>query len=145
MKINFGEAGIAIAAIAFGAVMAIKGSSYPIGSISMMGPGYFPILMGIITMLFGAGALAEGLREGNEMPEVPWRAFFLVFLGVLIWASTAERFGLVPASIALLVLASMARRPLHVRTMVIMTAVVTLGAVLLFVIGFNLPLEAVEW
>lgn len=145
MKVNIGETAAAAGIILFGLVMTVKGASYPLGSISQMGPGYFPVHIGIATMALGAATLLSVLRSSVPAPEVPWRAFFLVFAGVLLWGLLAERFGLVPASVVLLVFSSLARPPVRLLTMVLTTVIVTAGSVLLFIGGFGLPLKAFKW
>jgi putative tricarboxylic transport membrane protein len=96
-------------------------------------------------MVLGGVTLFGVLRSDAPSPEVPWRAFFLVFLGVFAWAALAERFGLVPACVALLVLTSLARPPVRPLTLVLTTVIVTAGAVVIFIGGFRLPLHAIRW
>ena len=53
MKLNVWESTAAGAIVLFGAVMAYVGSSYGIGTLSHMGSGYFPLVLGIVTVLLG--------------------------------------------------------------------------------------------
>lgn len=145
MKINIGESVAALAVVLFGGIIAYFGSRYAVGTIDRMGPGYFPVVLGIVTMIIGLATLLEVRKSDAPAPEVPWRAFFFVFAGVLAWALLAERAGLVPASLAVIVLASLARPPVKMTTMILTAILASAGAVLLFIHGFGLPLRAVAW
>ena len=50
MKLNKSECAVAACIIIFGAVMASFGSFYGIGSLQDMGAGYFPVLLGFVTI-----------------------------------------------------------------------------------------------
>ncbi len=49
--------------IAIGAVAMLIARNYPFGTALRMGPGYFPIVLGALLILFGLYILASGLRE----------------------------------------------------------------------------------
>src|SRR4030042_3198376 len=93
----------------FGLVALVIAGSYPLGTASRMGPGYFPRILG--TLLVGLGALLSlyGLRSGGEaMSRWHWRPLGIVLLSVLVWGLSAQWLGLVVASLALVFLSSVA-------------------------------------
>lgn len=145
MKINFWECSTAFVVVLFGGVMAYFGSRYSIGTLARMGPGYFPVILGLLTMGLGLVTLVKVRTSDAPAPDVPWRVFFFVFLGVLAWALLVERIGLLPSSVILIVLSSLGRRPLHLRTIALTAAIVSVAAVLIFINGFGLPLQPVIW
>jgi hypothetical protein len=145
MKLNIGESITAGAVIVFGAVMAYLGSLYPLGSLNQMGPGYFPVMLGAVTVLLGLATLVEVHRSDTPAPDVPWGSAALILAGILVWAMTAERFGLVPATFALVFLSSMARPPIRIVPTLVMAAIASVASVLVFLYGFALPLRAFNW
>jgi hypothetical protein len=145
MKINFWECSTAFVVVLFGGTMAYFGSQYPIGTVARMGTGYFPVILGLLTMGVGLVTLLSVRTSNAPAPDVPWRVFFFVFLGVLAWALLVERVGLLPSSMVLIVLSSLGRAPLHLRTVALTAVIVSVAVVFIFINGFGLPLRPVVW
>jgi Tripartite tricarboxylate transporter TctB family len=70
--------------IASGAVAIFIARNYPFGSSLRMGPGYFPIVLGAMLVLFGIGIAAKGFREGADKLTGPWLPRLLVALPILL-------------------------------------------------------------
>lgn len=139
------ERAIASALVLFGAVMIYAASSYKIGSFSEMGPGYFPILIGGLLVIVGLANLAAVWNSSAEFSGLPWQSFLLVFGGILAWAFLVERAGLVPASFALIALATFARPPVNWTKLAVTAVVSSLLSALIFIGGFGLPLKMFVW
>jgi hypothetical protein len=145
MKFNVGESITAAAIIAFGVFMLALGSSYSMGSMSEMGPGYFPVLLGIITALVGLVTLLSVWRSDAPVPDIPWAPAGLILASILAWALMAERLGLVPATFSVVILSSLARPPVRILPVLLMSAIASAASVLVFIHGFTLPLKAFNW
>lgn len=145
MKLNVAECAVAASIIVFGAVMAYFGSAYGIGSLSDMGAGYFPVLLGFVAIFFGILTFIEVRRADSPPPRLPWRAFASVFSAILVWALLVERIGLFPSSVLLVIIGSLGRRTIKVRSMIVTALLVSAASVLIFIEGFSLPLRAVIW
>ena len=59
--------------IAIGAVAMFIARNYPFGTALRMGPGYFPMVLGGLLILFGLAILASGLRERRQDRRHPGR------------------------------------------------------------------------
>jgi hypothetical protein len=145
MRINKAETAVAASIVLFGAAMAYVGSGYGIGTLSDMGAGYFPVVLGFVAIFFGVLTLLEGRYTTSPPPIVPWRAFAGVFLAILVWALLVERIGLFPASLMLVVIGSLGRRTVEIKSMVATAILASAAAVLIFIHGFTLPLQAFAW
>lgn len=145
MKINLGESITAGTIIAFGVLALWLGSSYSIGTLSQMGPGYFPVMLGAATALIGLATLLHVRKSDTPAPVVPWGPAALVLAGILAWALTAERFGLVPATFAVVVLSSFVRPPVRIVPTLTMATIAAAASVLVFIYGFALPLRPFKW
>lgn len=145
MQFNKAEAAVAASIILFGAVMAWYGSGYGIGSLSELGSGYFPVLLGCVAIFFGALTLFEVRHADTPPPTFPLRAFAGVFFGILVWALLVERVGLFPASVSLVVIGSLGRHTVAVKSTVVTAVLASAAAVLIFIEGFSLPLRAIVW
>ncbi len=144
-QMNKPEVAVAAAIILFGLVMGLIGSSYGVGTLQEMGTGYFPVLLGVVTVLFGVATLLEVRRSDSPAPEIPWRAFFFVFLAILIWTLLVERVGLFPSSVLLVILGSLGRTRLRIKSMLLTAFIAAAVSVLIFIEGFSLPLRAIAW
>ena len=107
-------AGLALAALGtFVALYACE--SYPIGRVARMGPGFAPVALGWILAGFGAVIALLALRKAAppiDQLSFEWRPLLPVLTAILVFSGTVETLGLVPATVALIMLAAMAV-PLH--------------------------------
>jgi hypothetical protein len=68
----------------------------PIGSITSMGPGYFPMLLGIGLVLAGAASVAVGIRSRAQTTVEPLSLAptFFIISGIVAMALLIDRAGL---------------------------------------------------
>ena len=124
--------------------------NYPIGTTTRMGTGYVPrLLCWILLGARRAGAGAGPARRGGDLIErgrPVWRAIVFVPLSLLVFALLIGPFGVVAATVALVVvgaLASRESRPLEVAAAALLLVVLTLA---IFVWGVGLPIPVwPEW
>src|SRR5262245_54023820 len=94
-------AGLMLIAIGAGAMLVAR--NYPFGTALRMGPGYFPMLMGGLLILFGLGILASGLRAGEAIEgSWPLRALIILPLSLVLFGVLMERAGFIPALMVLI-------------------------------------------
>ncbi|WBV45240.1 tripartite tricarboxylate transporter TctB family protein [Pseudoroseomonas cervicalis] len=119
--------------------------NYSMGTLRRMGPGYFPLVIGGMIILFGLLVLVPGLLRAGSMPRPEWRPFFTISVSVLAFALVVERFGLIPATFALTIAAALAEPGLRpVRTLLLAIGLSTIG-VLVFTQGLGIPIPAIRW
>ncbi len=131
-----------------GAGATIVGSRYEIGSLTRMGPGFFPTALGILLAFIGvliAGTAAYGGDAGTaEAPtsHPDWRGWFCIVSGALLFILLASRAGLVPATLACVFLAAMGDRNNSWKEALALAAGITVFGVLLFsyVLRIQIPL-----
>jgi hypothetical protein len=127
--------------VAIGVLDLVIVRSYPLGSASRMGPGYFPRILGIMLVGFGALLSLRGFRSGGEaMSEWQWRPLVIVLLSVLVWGLTAQRLGLVVASLALVFVSSVASDEFGWREALLSGAIQAAAMAALFIYGLGVPL-----
>lgn len=128
------------AAYAFAAI-----ASLPLGSLRQMGPGMFPVGLGGILFLIGAGILIGAWFQTEKLPSVNWRALAAVLAALAAFALLIEHFGLLPAIAASTVLSSLAApgsKPLGVLWLSVALMFV---AWLIFVLILQLPVPVLAW
>jgi hypothetical protein len=133
--------------VAIGAVAAFVAIGYPIGSTRQMGPGYFPVVLGVILMVLGAviGGRALWTGEVKPLPSMPVRPLLLVTLSILIFAAMLERFGLIPAILAAVLVSCLGGHEFRVREAAPLAVFLAAACVLLFHVALGLPFALWTW
>lgn len=132
--------------MAVGALVVWEGTSYTIGSVERMGPGFFPTALGSLLILLGAGLMTYGWISPHGEGRYPriWSAA-AVLVSIGIFGLLIERFGLAPAVAAVVMVSSLAdplRRRVEVIVLAACGAAITVG---IFVWTLGLPIPAVKW
>lgn len=130
--------------VAFGGFVLVHALSYPMGSALRMGPGFFPAVLAGLIIVLGAALTLHGFkaRFAHSRAVIHLRPVAAIGAAVTAFALTLERFGLAPATIALIVISSFAATPWRpVRTTILalaMTAVVYVIFIAILQMPFSL-------
>lgn len=123
-----------------GVFLIVMGRGYQVGSLTAMGPGFLPVLLGVVLLALAVLLL---LREAAlPLLPPPLRPLVCVTAGMLAWALLAERLGFFAAALAQILLTSLALPQQERRLELIVAVVLSIGAYLLFVRVLGLPLPA---
>lgn len=96
----FSSVGLACVILSFG---------YHIGTAGRMGPGYFPLVVGSITTLLGAILVFCSFQDADEaVGHIGFRSIACTLLAIISFGALIES-GLVPATMAAILIASHAR------------------------------------
>lgn len=135
----------ALAVLAGGVALIVGGASYPVGTVGRMGPGFFPIVVGVFLVLVGTGLVLESRTVETTNQPIRLVPVAAVFAAILWWGLTIERLGLVPSTVGLVVLASLAQRRPSVK-MIVWTAVFLAAfGVGVFIWGLSIPVAAIRF
>ena len=126
--------------IAIGAVAVVMARDYPFGTALRMGAGFFPVVLGVVLVLFGLYFAARGLRdsakiEGNWSP----RALIVLPLAFVAFGVLMEHAGFVPAMLALIVGSALAGAEFRIGEVLVLAALLTAMCVALFIWALGLP------
>lgn len=142
-SVNVWEVAGGVCFLLIGITVTWIGSEYPLGSLQRLGAGAFPVASGVTMAGFGIAIILAGLKAGTPPPEVSLRAFLSIPLGMLAWAVVAPRYGLIPATVCLVVICSFAQRPVRPLTMLMVAVVLSIAGTVVFLKGFGIPLAAI--
>lgn len=132
--------------IGFGLLAIIISRDYPIGSAMRMGPGYFPMALGGLLMLFGAIITVTAFRfEGEAVKPFAWHPIIYLALAFVLFGWGIDRVGFVPSLAALVVLSSVAGREFKLVEVIIMAITLIVGSWALFIHGLELPYPLFWW
>ncbi len=117
---------------------AYVGSHYQMGSLTSMGPGYFPTVLGIILAIIGiiiagGAAYTPAPAEGEApAPRPDWRGWLCITGAALLFIVLARYTGLVAAIFACVFVAAMGDRENSWKEAAALAAGLTVFGVLLF-------------
>ena len=134
--------------ILMGAGIVAQGLAYRMGSLTRMGAGFVPIVLGTLLMLVGVaiGVTAEPGDFGSaETMPTEWRGWLCVLGGVIAFVVFGVYGGLVPATLLSVFIAAMGDRTNSIRDAVILAVGVTLAGVLIFVYGLSMTFPMFTW
>ncbi len=123
-----------------------ESSSYARGTLLRMGPGYFPIALGVLLLGLGALLTVRGfLRPGETIAMPRLRPVVFIAAAVSLFAYTLPAFGLAPA-ILLLVGVSAGASPVRRPFVIALLAVgLSLFAYVVFVRLLSLHIDVFRW
>jgi hypothetical protein len=144
---NHKDLGAGLLFVAIGTVAVITASGYSIGSTRQMGPGYFPVLLGGVLIVLGAAIGLRGLwtSQAAALPTVRFRPLLLLTLSILAFAFMIERFGLIPAIVAAVLVSCLGGDEFKLREAAPLAAFLAAASVLLFHVGLGLPFALWNW
>ena len=149
MKFNLHTNRDALAGLLFGTIGVmtyIGAEDYPMGFVERMGPGYFPTMLGVILTLFGICIFARGLFSGEPVQgEWGWKPLILITLSILLFGFLMERFGLVPAIVAVFFVSALAGHEFRFLETLLLTLGMGAFAVGVFFYGLKLPYPLFGW
>jgi Tripartite tricarboxylate transporter TctB family len=134
--------------IAIGVATAIGASDYPLGTIRNIGPGYYPILIGIALALLGAAITVQGVKSAPDPAPAAddgsfaLRPLIFVIAAVVTFGLLVRPFGLAAAIVALVVISSFAGRDISVLRIVLLCIGMVAASWLVFIylLGLNMSL-----
>ncbi len=137
---------------AIGTTFAIGAQEYNLGTSARMGPGYFPMMLGIILALIGVVLALKSFRGEHPEGQIgAWAIkplFFIILanllFGVLLGGVPSiglPSMGLLVAIFVLTLVAARAGTEFVLKEALILGALLAVSSYVLFVIGLSLPFQ----
>ncbi len=134
-----------LAAILIGLFVVIATSGYGLGSPRQMGPGFFPLSLGVMLSLIGVVISLGALRSQEKLPKLNMRPYVIVPIAILMFALLVPRLGFGPAGVTTVVLAGVAE-PETKKLHLLFLALGLVPAVwLLFAVGLGVQVALFDW
>ncbi len=136
--------------LAVGGSFAWGASTYSVGTGARMGPGYFPLMLGVLLAIIGAIIMLKALvvetEGGDKIGKWAWRPLFFIIAGNVIFgillaglpAFKVPAMGLIVAIYALVFVASMAEKGAKFKTTFMLATVLAVGSYAAFVLALKL-------
>ena len=130
--------------VAIGLFVALYAAShYEIGVPARMGPGFFPVALGWILAALGGVVLLFSFRKTVHVlvpPPFALRSFLAVVISVAAFSVLIERVGLMPTTLAVTVIASMAGQSFKLGRALLLGVFLAVLSWLIFTVGLQLTL-----
>ncbi|SDZ32869.1 Tripartite tricarboxylate transporter TctB family protein [Jannaschia faecimaris] len=128
--------------VAASIIFMIGGLQLGLGSPFRLGTGAFPFITGLILFVLAVAICLQEWRAGGLEEAPDWLSLGAIVASLAVFASTADRLGLVPAVFLTILVASSPDRSLSLMGKVVLGAAVALACWGLFITLLNLPLKA---
>ena len=141
------------AIVLLGGAIAAIAATYPLGSLLRPGPGFFPLVIGLLLAALGLALMIETWRGDPDMTEADddsgaeagfaWRPLIWTCAGILAFSQLLERAGLIPATFALILLAALGEAQRRWGPVLAVCMFMAGFGTALFVWGLGVPVEAI--
>lgn len=137
-----------VSLVVFALFFLIPGLSYGIGTFSRMDTGSYPVALSVILIGIGIVIAIGGVTRGKEQTVgfdlAKARSIFFITASIAAFAMLIERLGLIPATVAVVVLSSLAEEKFRPVITAMLSAIVAFLIWLIFKVGLSLPIDAFE-
>jgi len=128
--------------VAVGTAFAVGATSHEVGSAARMGPGYFPLMLGVILALLGTAitlkSFSKGGPDGDPLGRIAWRPLVcvlganLAFGALLVGLPSVgmPAMGLIVALYALVIIAGLGGEKFKLRDSLFLATLLPLAATL---------------
>jgi len=136
--------------LVMGIAFAWGATSYTVGEGARMGPGYFPLMLGILLAVIGLFVVFEALvvetEDGERVGAIAWKPLFFIILSNLVFGVLLgglpkigiPAMGLIVGIFALTFVAALAGEEFKAREVAILAVVLAIGCYLAFIVLLNL-------
>ncbi|WJH40992.1 tripartite tricarboxylate transporter TctB family protein [Aliirhizobium terrae] len=126
-----------------GIFFAYQSIELELGTAFRMGPGYFPFILALALILFGAIILIQAFRAAASEPIGPiaWRGIVFILAAPIFFGITVRGLGFVPALFFTGLIGAFASHKMTPLKAVVLAALLTAFSVLVFSYGLGLPFQ----
>lgn len=135
-------AGLTLGAI--GVLCLAMSIAYGIGTVSRMGPGFFPMLVGGAAILLAVAMIIPALQRPTAVPRPAWHPLAGVAGAIAAFALAIEPLGLLPAISLAGAIAAASDRDSKLLQTIALVAFLAVGSWLVFIKGLGMAIPAFE-
>ena len=106
---------------------------YDIGTLRRMGPGFFPLALGVILTLTGALITLTARADAHAVaPAAEWRGWLCISAGIVAFVVVGATLGLLPATFATVFISALGDRQNSLRASLILAVSMSVVCLVVF-------------
>lgn len=127
----------------------LQGLTYRVGSLSKMGPGFFPVALGALLTLTGAVIAATARRDvivdkdADKPPE--WRGWFCITGAIVAFIVLGKYGGLIPATFAIVFISALGDRQNTIKRALYLSVAMVVVCILVFWWALKMQFPLFRW
>lgn len=135
--------------VVLGVAAAVHGHTYSFGRLQRIGPGFFPVALGVLLGLIGLAIVATARPvmspsgEGRYSPQ--WRGWGCITLSLVLFVVLGKYGGLVPATFAIVFVSALGDRRNTVKDALTLALAMATICVLIFWWALKLQFPLFTW
>jgi hypothetical protein len=128
--------------VCFGLAVLLIARGYWMGTAFRMGPGYFPVILSLLLIVFGIITSAVALRSGKEVaiPKLAWRPLFVVSAAIVLFGLLLKGAGLLVMTFVLGVISRFARPGYPWIETIVLSAAMSAACAAVFYFGLRVQI-----
>ncbi len=136
------DAAAGVVFILFGLFFGVQSFGMELGTAFRMGPGFFPLVLAVVLILFGGLILLNALKAspGAEAPgAIAWRGLLFILPAPVFFGLTVRGLGFVPSIFVTTLIAGLASLKMKPLNALALALAVTIFSTLVFSYALGLP------
>jgi hypothetical protein len=127
----------------------LEGITYKIGTLGHMGPGFFPVALGVILALTGLAIALSGtpavpaVEEKKLPPE--WRGWLCIVSSIAVFVILGKYGGLLPATFAIVFISALGDRQNTFKSALVLALVMCVICVVIFSWALKMQFPLFQW
>lgn len=137
--------------VLLGVSVTLDSTTYSLGTLMHMGPGMFPLMLGIVLtflgiLIFGTAVATPLGADERVLPEhMEWRGWACILAGPVLFIAFGKYLGLVPATFACVFVSALGDRQATLKGSFLLAAGITFFGTILFSYLLQLPFPLFLW
>jgi uncharacterized membrane protein YfcA len=135
--------------IFLGLAISLTGMHYEIGTLQRMGPGFFPVAIGVLMILTGAvialSAKTAAPADADKTLEPEWRGWICIIAGIVAFIILGKHGGLLPATFAIVFISAMGDRQNTLKAAAILSLAMCAISAAVFWWALKMPFPLFAW
>lgn len=132
-----------------GAGALAEGSTYDVGTLTTMGPGFFPVALGVLMMLTGLGIVVSARlsapKRAEPLRRPEWFAWACILGSIAAFVAIGEYGGLVPATFAVTFISALGDRNNNLKRAALIALAMVAISVVVFWWALKLQFPLFTW
>lgn len=129
--------------VSIGLVFAVVSATYRIGTPANMGPGLFPLCLGVLLTVLGSAVVIKALWKSAPVPvgQFRWGLVILILLSIAVFGLALPYLGLPLTVVALVIVSLRAAGPISWPFALATAATLAALSVAIFIYALSLPID----